>query len=284
MSTELSELLHYDVYRLSEQKPWMVFVHGAGGSVKTWQKQVSFFKDKFNLLLVDLRDHGESKDLAEGINGFGFDSISDDVINVMDELDITEAHFIGVSMGSIIIRHIEKVAPTRVSSVVLAGGIFKMSKKIKALTTVAQTLTRILPFQTLYRIFAFVLLPRNNHAASRRVFIREAQKLRKNEARKWLGLIGKLNRTLSEMFKEKIHAPCLVVMGAQDHVFLEPAREYVAKYGEVFLEVIERCGHVCNIERAGEFNNRCLNFINLMEQRALLTQVNYAGKNEDNNS
>lgn len=278
MSAELRDLLHYDVYRLNPEKPWMVFVHGAGGSVKTWQKQVAFFKDKFNLLLVDLRDHGESKDIAEGIHGFGFDTISDDVIHVMDELQIQEAHFIGVSMGSIIIRHIEKVQPTRVASVVLAGGIFKMSKKIKVLTTVATTLTRILPFQVLYQLFAFVLLPRNNHAASRRVFIREAQKLKNNEARKWLGLIGKLNRTLSEMFKEKIHAPCLVVMGAQDHVFLEPAKEYVAKYGEVFLEVIERCGHVCNIERAGEFNNRCLNFINLLEQRSPKTP-NYAGKN-----
>lgn len=278
MTTILHELLHYDVYRLSPEKPWMVFVHGAGGSIKTWQKQVVFFKDKFNLLLVDLRDHGQSKDIAEGIHGFGFDTVSNDVIHVMDELQIAEAHFIGVSMGSIIIRHIEKQQPHRVASVVLAGGIFKMSKKIKVLTTIARALTRILPFQTLYQLFALVLLPRNNHAASRRVFIREAQKLKNKEARKWLGLIGKLNKTLSEMFKEKIHAPCLVVMGAQDHVFLEPAKEYVAKYGEVILEVIERCGHVCNIERAGEFNNRCLNFIKLLEQGAPKTH-SYAGKN-----
>ena len=169
-------------------------------------------------------------------------------------------------MGSIIIRHIEKVEPTRVASVVLAGGIFKMSKKIKVLTSVASTLTRILPFQTLYQLFAFVLLPRNNHAASRRIFIREAQNLKNKEARKWFGLIGKLNRTLAEMFKERIHAPCLVVMGAQDHVFLEPAKEYVEKYGEVFLEIIERCGHVCNIERAADVNNRWLDFRNILEK------------------
>jgi len=262
-------LLYYEVYKLSADKPWMVFVHGAGGSIKTWQKQVSFFKDKFNLLVVDLRDHGESKDVPEGENQFGFDTISDDVIQVMDELKIQEAHFIGVSMGSIIIRHIEQLQPNRVSSVVLAGGIFKMSKKIKLLAFIAKSLTRILPFQTLYRMFALVLLPRNNHAASRRVFIREAQKLQAKEARKWLGLIGKLNTTLAQMFNEKIHAPCLVVMGGQDHVFLQPAKDYVARYNEVFLEIIDRCGHVCNIESPKEFNIRCLDFINSMEQRTL---------------
>lgn len=262
-------LLYYEVYQLSADKPWMVFVHGAGGSIRTWQKQVSFFKDKFNLLVVDLRDHGESKDVPNGEKGFGFDTISDDVIQVMDRLEIQEAHFIGVSMGSIIIRHIEQLQPARVSSVVLAGGIFKMSKKIKLLAFIAKSLTRILPFQTLYRMFALVLLPRNNHAASRRVFIREAQKLQAKEARKWLGLIGKLNTTLAQMFNEKIHAPCLVVMGGQDHVFLQPAKDYVARYSEVFLEIIDRCGHVCNIESPKEFNMRCLDFINLMEQRTL---------------
>src|SRR5690554_403402 len=262
-------LLYYEVYKLSADKPWMVFVHGAGGSIKTWQKQVSFFKEKFNLLVVDLRDHGESKDVAVSEKRFGFDSISDDVIRVMDELEIAEAHFVGVSMGSIIIRYIEKHQPHRVSSVVLAGGIFKMSRKIKILTAVAKSLTRLLPFQTLYRLFALVLLPRNNHAASRRVFIREAQKLQAKEARKWLGLIGKLNTTLAEMFNERIHAPCLIVMGGQDHVFLQPAKDYVARYNEVFLEIIDRCGHVCNIESPKEFNIRCLDFINSMEQRTL---------------
>lgn len=264
---ENKDYLHYERYEVEGDKPWMVFVHGAGGSTKTWQKQVNFFKNKFNLLVVDLRDHGESKNVNSAKGNFDFESISKDVILLLDELHISEAHFIGVSMGSIIIRHIERLEPHRVLSVVLAGGIFKMSRKIKFLSLAASGLSRILPFDVLYRLFALVLLPRNNHAASRRVFIREAQKLHAREARKWLGLVSKLNATLSEMFNEKIQAPCLVVMGAQDHVFLQPAREYVARYCEVVLEVIEKCGHVCNIESPGEFNKRCLAFINLLESK-----------------
>jgi pimeloyl-ACP methyl ester carboxylesterase len=244
----------------------MVFVHGAGGSVKTWQKQVDFFKGKFNLLLIDLRDHGKSKDL-ESDKAFGFDLVANDVVDVMDSLSLEDAHFIGVSMGSIVIRHIEISAPTRVRSVVLAGGIFKMSRKINMLAFGARALSFVLPFQLLYQVFAVVLLPRNNHSASRRVFIREAKKLKDKEAQKWFGLLKKLNRTLKELFSKRIEAPCLIVMGEQDHVFLQPARDYVEKYGEVLLETIERCGHVCNIERAAEFNQRCFKFILKLEQR-----------------
>jgi pimeloyl-ACP methyl ester carboxylesterase len=264
-----SDILHYELYRVDNYTPWMVFVHGAGGSVRTWQKQVAFFKGKFNLLLVDLRDHGNSQNITESFTGFGFDTVAEDVLRTMDALDIHEAHFVGVSMGSIIIRNIEQITPERVSSVVLAGGIFKMSRKINVLVISAKLLTHILPFHTLYRMFALILLPRNNHAASRRVFIREAQKLRKKEVKKWLRLIQRLNRTLQEMFNHRIKAPCLVVMGEQDHVFLEPARQYVAKYGEVVLETIEKCGHVCNIESPAEFNERCLRFIERLEQNNL---------------
>jgi len=264
------EILHYEKYLVSESSPWMVFVHGAGGSIRTWQKQISFFKGKFNLLLVDLRDHGNSKNI-QSETPFDFEGIAMDVIQVMDSLKIERAHFLGVSMGSIIIRQIERNDPHRVLSVILAGGIFKMSTKINTLAYLARTLTRILPFQTLYQLFALVLLPRENHTASRKLFIREAKKLRKNEARRWLRLVNKLNATLQRMFAEKINAPCLVVMGAQDHVFLQPAKEYVDKYGEVVLQVIDKCGHVCNIERAHEFNEYCHEFIRSLEGQNLKT-------------
>lgn len=265
------ELLHYELHRIEPEAPWMVFIHGAGGSTRTWKKQVSFFKGKFNLLLVDLRDHGESKGLAEDFAGFGFDVVAMDVLNVMDALGIKEAHLIGVSMGSLIIRQFEQMAPERVASIVLAGGIFKMSRKLNVLVAAARVLTGILPFQTLYQIFALILLPKQNHEASRKVFIREARKIHQKEVKKWFGLLKRLNTTLREMFNHRIKAPCLVVMGAEDHVFLKPARDYVARYSGVILETIDKCGHVCNIESPAEFNRKCLLFIQQLENKQLTT-------------
>src|SRR5690554_7307559 len=54
-------MLSYSVYKNEESTKWVTFVHGAGGSSSIWFKQIRAFQNEFNILLIDLRGHGESK-------------------------------------------------------------------------------------------------------------------------------------------------------------------------------------------------------------------------------
>ena len=45
-------MLNYTVYRSQEAKPWVTFIHGAGGSSTIWFKQIKSFSKFFNLLLI----------------------------------------------------------------------------------------------------------------------------------------------------------------------------------------------------------------------------------------
>ena len=42
----------------NQKEEWIVFVHGIGGSTKTWKKQIDDFSEHYNLLLLDLPGHG----------------------------------------------------------------------------------------------------------------------------------------------------------------------------------------------------------------------------------
>jgi len=54
-------LLNYYSYLHTSSKNWVTFVHGAGGSSSIWFKQLRDFKKHFNVLILDLRGHGNSQ-------------------------------------------------------------------------------------------------------------------------------------------------------------------------------------------------------------------------------
>ena len=56
--------LYVEKFVKDDKCNWLVFLHGFGGSTKMWKHQIDDFKDKFNLLFIDLPGHGKS---LEGI-------------------------------------------------------------------------------------------------------------------------------------------------------------------------------------------------------------------------
>lgn len=81
-------MLFYKTHTHTTSAPWVVFVHGAGGSSAIWYKQIRAFKANFNVLLVDLRGHGRSPGSAVMGKNYNFETISADVLQVLDHLDI----------------------------------------------------------------------------------------------------------------------------------------------------------------------------------------------------
>ncbi|MDA1382773.1 MAG: alpha/beta fold hydrolase, partial [Bacteroidetes bacterium] len=74
MNPEPRDLLHYEIHGEIDA-PWLVFVHGAGGSIKTWKFQIDDLAKDFRLLLIDLRDHGFSKNIQPSYESYDFDIV-----------------------------------------------------------------------------------------------------------------------------------------------------------------------------------------------------------------
>ena len=86
-------MLNYNTYLHKNSDTWVTFVHGAGGSSSIWFKQVREFKKHFNVLLLDLRGHGDSKPSFKNAfkDKYTFDSITEDIVDVIDYLKIRKS-------------------------------------------------------------------------------------------------------------------------------------------------------------------------------------------------
>ncbi len=256
-------MLHHHTFIKSQDCDWVVFVHGAGGSSRIWAKQLEDFKAAYNVLLLDLRGHGESqnmiKDLIEG--PYTFESIAKDVIYLLEYLKIPKAHFVGISLGTIIIRTIAELRSDMVQSMILGGAITRLKISSRILIKMAELTKQFVPYMWLYRLMAFIIMPKKNHEKSRYIFIREAKKIAQKEFLRWFKLTNDVNPLL-KFFKEKeIATPTLYIMGAEDHMFLKPVKEMAQKHHSAFLQIIDNCGHVCNVEAPNYFNNMALSFL-----------------------
>ncbi len=254
------ELLAHKIIPHTFSGEWVVMIHGAGGSMHIWKKQIDDFSREFNVLLLDLRGHGESVFESKQIE-YNLELIASDVIRLMDYLKIPKSHFVGVSLGALVIRSIEMLRQDIIQSIVLAGGIFELNTKLRLLLKSGVALTKILSFQRVYELYAMLLLPRKNHDKSRKIFVREAKRISQQEFVNWLNIAKNTNKQLKHLFAGNPIAPYLVVMGDQDHVFLKPAMHFVQRYNKAVLKIIQNCGHVCNVEKAHEFNQHAIQFL-----------------------
>ncbi|WP_317168785.1 alpha/beta fold hydrolase [Cyclobacterium plantarum] len=255
-------MLHYTTYFLDKDAPWVTFVHGAGGSSAIWFRQIRDFKKSFNVLLVDLRGHGKSKNhVYEKLKQYSFDVIGDEVIEVLDHLRIIQSHFVGISLGTIIIREITERHPDRVSSMILAGAIMKLNIRGQILMRLGILLKSVLPYLLLYKLFAFIIMPKKNHKASRNLFVQEAKKLYQKEFIRWFTLAAKVNPLLAFFRIKETPIPTLYVMGEEDYMFLPSITKLVKNHSSAKLEVVPACGHVVNVEKPEAFNQIALNFL-----------------------
>ena len=100
----------------------LVLLSGLTGYLESWQElgYVDSLKDKYELILIDLRGHGGS-DKPHDPEAYRLKLLAEDVVAVLDDLGISKAHFLGYSMGGRIGFGLAKYAPARFQSFIIGG-------------------------------------------------------------------------------------------------------------------------------------------------------------------
>ena len=274
LTTKKNSLINYTTYKHKDSLVWVTFVHGAGGSSSIWHKQIREFRKHFNVLLLDLRGHGNSKPKLKDAfdEKYTFDAITNDIIEVIDYLKIKKSHFVGISLGTILIRNLAEKAPRKVESLIMAGAIMKLDFRSQVLMRLGNVFKSVVPYLWLYKFFAFIIMPYSNHRESRSLFVREAKKLCKKEFLRWFRLTSEVNPLLRLFRSASLNIPTLYVMGGEDYLFLPAVKKIVQKDDNSSLLLIEHCGHVVNVEQPQIFNRLAINYVSDISWEAILVQ------------
>ena len=107
-----------------EHLPFLILLHGNGEDLHYFDPQILYFQKKYRIVAIDSRAHGKSSRGTEPLN---FQTLTEDVLVVLNTLQISQAHIIGFSDGANLALHLAIKAPERILSLVLLGANYTPS-------------------------------------------------------------------------------------------------------------------------------------------------------------
>lgn len=243
------------------QGPPVVFLHAFPLNRTTWAPQVAALSDRYRVVTIDLRGHGESD---APMWRYTLDQFAEDVRSLLEHLGIARATFVGLSMGGYILLALYRTHPELFQSLVLAD------TRATADAPDAKA-ARFSMAQIAYRrgapVIADLMLPKLLSPASceHRADLRDQLRtiITGNQVS---GIVGDLmameERPDSTLLLRTISVPALVIVGEEDLASPPEEVEAMAKQipGSTFAR-IPQAGHLSNMENPGAFNAALLRFL-----------------------
>ncbi len=178
----------------------------------------------------------------------------------MDHNKIEKSHFVGISLGSILIQKMIQLHSNRVEKIGLGGAILNLNLQSRFLMFMGKLTQSVLPFIWIYTFFAYVIMPYKAHRKSRALFIKEAKKISHAEFGRWYKLTATILPVLAKIRAKQIKAPTLYIMGIQDYMFLPFVKKIIMIHQNATMIILPGSGHVVNIDQPDLFNDNLLNF------------------------
>ena len=236
----------------------VLFLHGIRGNRRNWAAQIEFFSRRFKAAAWDARGYGDSDDYEGALQ---FEYLTGDVMRVAEHFKARKLHLVGLSMGGRIARNVALRAPERLHSLVLIStnpGFDAMSpESVKRFVTERRTRTP----QTLAK-----LLGSRASRAAYDELLDSVARIHDASYQKTLEASVAQDRAAPI---EQIRVPTLVIAGEEDTVYPpEPAEEMARRIPGAELLMLERTGHLANLEQPDEFNQAVLEFLLRQEKRS----------------
>ncbi len=245
----------------SANKDWVVFIHAAFVDHRMFEKQFEYFTQKYNLLAVDILGHGNS------INAKKVDSIENMsfwINQIFEKHNITAAHFVGVSLGSVFIQDFANKYEDKVLSLACFGGYdindFDLNKQ--------KSNSKAQMKMMLKAIFSIKWFAKANKKIS--AYTSKAQEefyqLNLQFKKKSFMYLSKLSNLINKYPSKQRQYNLLVGCGEHDiPMEIEIVNEWVEKE-QCDKVILPGAGHCANMDKPKEFNACLENFWKASQQ------------------
>jgi 3-oxoadipate enol-lactonase len=237
----------------------LLMLHGLGSSGEDWWFQTAAFSPHFRLLLPNLRGHKQSSTLRGPTSIY---TLTADIAQVLDALEIAQAHVLGLSLGGMVAQLLAIHFPVKVSKLVLVNTFAHLrptSSREAYVLARRVIVSRFLPPLTTAKVVAHDLFPRPDQAALRDEAL---SRIGVNDVASYRYLVDAIRRFDSRSQLDRIAAPTLLITGDRDAVVPRGCQQQLVRgIRKVRWHIVRDSGHATPVDQPEEFNRVVLEFL-----------------------
>lgn len=240
------------VYYISgtEHDEWILFIHAAFVNYRMFQAQIDYFRDKYNIMAIDIIGHGHSTDTHKGDS---IDKMSMWIRKILQVEKIKHIHIVGVSLGAVLAQDFANKYPEAVKSLACFGGydINNFDTKMQKENGASQML------MMLKALFSVKWFAKSNKKIS--AYTTQAQNafydMNIKFPKKSFMYLSSLNCMVNVYSSQERNYPLLIGCGKHD-IPMELSAIEMWKSNEPNCEVIifDNAGHCVNMDVPDDFN------------------------------
>ncbi|MCP8323654.1 MAG: alpha/beta hydrolase [Candidatus Methylarchaceae archaeon HK02M2] len=244
-------------YEITGEGEPLLLVHGLGSSTRDWEEQVPIFSQKYQVITVDIRGHGQT-DKPKG--PYSISKFAKDIAELVMSLGFTSVNALGLSLGGMIAIQLTIDYPELIKTLVIAN-TDAVSRDLALLEKIKSDRIKAIKSRGM-RGMGEVLAPA--------LFIKpEHEELRKKFVERWAennqeAYINALKSIAGWNVADQLHTikcPTLVLASDEDYTPVSVKEEMVKQIQNSQVIVIKDARHFLPLERPTEFNAAVMEFL-----------------------
>ncbi len=242
----------------------LIFLHGFPFNGSSWDLQVEYFKEQYRVFAPDLRGHRNG---PSGAGPWMMAHFAEDLKQLMQTNKMKKAVICGLSMGGYVALHFAKQYPEMVEALVLCdtqADADSNEAKDKRFATLQKIQSKgVGPFS---QEFSKSVLSSNTLILKPKVQKKVISMIGENKAENIaMNLAVLASRHDSNPYLAGFDFPTLVMVGANDKLTpLAASQKLSAGIKNSTLQVIEKAGHLSNLEQPDIFNRYLSDFLRII--------------------
>lgn len=237
--------LYYEITGKGEET--IVFSHGLLWSGQMFAEQVKYFQDGYRCVTYDHRGQGRSEVTA---SGYDMETVYQDAVALIEQLNLTPCHFVGLSMGGFVAMRIAARRPELLKSIILMETTADPEPntfKYNILNAIVKLFgVKVVTHSVMKIMFGKTFIADNQRNELRQKWVKKLQSNQKTITRAVEGVI-----TRKGVFDEiaNISLPTLVMVGDEDVATIpEKSKRIHQQIKNSKLVIIKGAGHTSSVE------------------------------------